>query len=165
MARLAAGDADALGPLYGRYASRIFGLAAQTLDRAAAEEIVQEVFLAVWRKADTFAPARGPFRPWAMRIAHLRVLNELRRRGRRPQLERDPDGLHLLTLPDPEPLPDEAAWTAQRRDALWRALHDLPSPQRRALEVVLGRAELGQDPVEPQVWVGRPSRYWSRWPP
>src|SRR5438270_2591151 len=85
MGQLAAGRQEALGPLHGRYAPLIFGLAAQTLDRAAAEEIVQEVFLAVWRKAATFDPARGTFRAWVLRIAHLRVINELRRRGRRPQ--------------------------------------------------------------------------------
>ena len=95
MGQLAVGRQDALGPLHGRYASLVFNLAAQTLDRATAEEIVQDVFVAVWRKAGTFDPARGTFRAWVLRIAHLRVLNELRRRGRRPRVEPDPEGLRL----------------------------------------------------------------------
>src|SRR5262244_46145 len=54
MSELAAGRPEALGPLHGRYAALIWGLAARSLDRAAAEEISQEVFLAVWRHAATF---------------------------------------------------------------------------------------------------------------
>ena len=78
MSQLAAGRQDALGPLHGRYASLVFNLAAQSIDRATAEEIVQDVFVAVWRKAGSFDPARGSFRAWVLRIAHHRVLNELR---------------------------------------------------------------------------------------
>src|SRR5271165_5985423 len=110
MGQLAAGRQDALGPLHGRYASLVFNLAAQTLDRATAEEIVQDVFVAVWRKAGTFDPARGTFRAWVLRIAHLRVLNELRRRGRRPRVEPDPEGLHIASVPEHGPEPDRAAW-------------------------------------------------------
>ena len=120
----------------GRYAALIFNLAAQTLDRAAAEEIVQDVFLVVWRKAGTFDPARGAFRPWVLRIAHLRVINELRRRGRRPQAAPDPDGLRLMTLPDRGPPPDEAAWQrVSPHDVVQDAVAHLPPPQRQALSL------------------------------
>src|SRR5690348_7679937 len=84
MRELAAGREEALAPLHRRYAALVFNLAAQSLDRSAAEEIVQDVFVAVWKSATTYDPARGPVRPWLLQIAHLRVLNELRRRGRRP---------------------------------------------------------------------------------
>src|SRR4051794_26784888 len=57
--RLADGEADALGPLYGRYVRLVFSIASQSLDHSAAEDLVQEVFLVVWRKASTFDPARG----------------------------------------------------------------------------------------------------------
>ena len=66
MSQLAAGRPEALGPLHGRYASLVFGLAARSLDRATAEEITQEVFLTVWQKAATFDPARGTFRAWVV---------------------------------------------------------------------------------------------------
>ena len=107
MCQLAAGAQEALGPLYSRYARLIFHLAARTLDRPAAEEIVQDVFLVVWRQAATFDPTRGLFRPWVLQITHFRILNELRRRSRQPQLELDPDGLHLASLPDDSPEPAE----------------------------------------------------------
>src|SRR3982751_539623 len=62
MRQLIGGGQDALAPLYSRYVPLIFQMAAQSLGRSAAEEIVQEVFLAVWRKAGTYDPAREPFR-------------------------------------------------------------------------------------------------------
>src|SRR5713101_9491808 len=131
--QLAAGSHEALGLLYNRYARLIFHLATRTLDRPTAEEIVQEVFLAVWRQAVTFDPDRGPFRPWVLQIAHFRILNELRRRSRQPQVEPDPEGLHLADLPDDSPEPAEAAWLEYRRSALQAALAELSPPQRQAL--------------------------------
>ena len=135
MRRLAAGRQEALARLHGRYAPLIFNLAAQTLDRAAAEEIAQDVFVTVWRKAATFDPARGAFRPWVLRIAHVRILNELRRRGRRPQVAPDPDGLRLAALPDPGPEPAEETWREYRRATVQEAVQALPPPQRQALSL------------------------------
>ena len=135
MSRLAAGRRDAIGPLHGRYASLAFAIAARSLGRAAAEEIVQDVFVAVWRKADTFDPSRGTFRSWVLRITHLRVLNELRRRGRRPQVEADPEGLHLGNVPAAGPGPEEEAWLDHRREIVRAAVEALPPPQRQALRL------------------------------
>src|SRR3979411_3328042 len=84
IAELAVGRQESLGPLYTRYAAAIFRLAEHSLDLAAAEEIVQEVFLAIWRSAPTFDPHQGAFRPWLYQLAHWKILNELRRRRRRP---------------------------------------------------------------------------------
>jgi RNA polymerase sigma-70 factor (ECF subfamily) len=135
MSQLAAGRQEALGPLHGRYASLVFNLAAQTLGAATAEEIVQDVFVAVWRKAGSFDPARGTFRAWVLRIAHLRVLNELRRRGRRIKVEPDPEGLGVSSAPEPGPGPPEAAWREHRRAIVRQAVAALPPPQRQALSL------------------------------
>src|SRR3954471_8847188 len=135
MGELAAGRQEALAPLHGRYAALIFNLAAQSLDRPAAEEIVQDVFLAIWRKAETYDPARGALRPWLLRIAHLRIINELRRRGRRPQLLPDPDGLHYTTALDQRPQPEEEAWQEYRRAVVQEAVEHLPPPQQQALRL------------------------------
>src|SRR5262245_2983381 len=118
MRQLAAGASEALGPLYQRYARLIFHRAAKSLDRAAAEELVQEVFLAVWRRAETFDPARGLFRPWVLQIAHYRMLNELRRRSRQPQLEPDPESVQVAEVPDESLGPAEVVWQDYRRAAL-----------------------------------------------
>src|SRR5271154_5366748 len=115
MSELAAGRREALGPVHGRYASLVFGLAARSLDRATAEEITQEVFLTVWQKAATFDPARGTFRAWISHITHTRVVNELRRRGRRPRATWDSHGAESANLADSEPGPAEAIWREHRR--------------------------------------------------
>jgi RNA polymerase sigma-70 factor (ECF subfamily) len=133
MRALAAGSEEALRPLYARYAPIVFGLASQSLDRATAEEIVQDVFLALWRNAAQYDPARGPVRPWLLQIAHFRILNELRRRSRRPQLAPDPEGDALGALADADPGPAAAMWSEYRRGAVRDALALLPPAQRQAL--------------------------------
>jgi RNA polymerase sigma-70 factor (ECF subfamily) len=133
MSQLAAGHPDALGPLHGRYAALVFSVAAQTLDRATSEEVVQDVFVAIWRKAGSFDPARGSFRNWLLRITHFRVLNELRQRSRRPQVEPDPDGSQLGSAPEPGPGPVEEVWREHRRMIVRDAVEALPPTQRQAL--------------------------------
>jgi len=133
MRALAAGREEALRPLYARYAPVVFGLASQSLDRATAEEIVQDVFLALWRNAAQYDAGRGSLRPWLLQIAHFRILNELRRRSRRPQLAPDPEGDQLGALSDPDPGPAAAAWSEYRRAAVRDALALLPPAQRQAL--------------------------------
>ncbi len=135
MSQLAAGRSDALQALYGRYSSLVFGLASRTLDRATAEEIAQEVFLTVWRKAATFDPARGTFRSWVVRITLSRVRNELRRRGRRPRTTSSADVNGAENRPDSVPDPADAAWHEHLRAAVRAAVDDLPTAQREALRV------------------------------
>ena len=135
MSELAAGRREALGPLHGRHASLVFGLAARSLDRATAEEIAQEVFLSVWEKAATFDPARGTFRAWVSHITQTRVVNELRRRGRRLRATSDSNGTRSENLADSEPGPAEAVWREHRRAAVRAAVETLPPSQREALSL------------------------------
>jgi RNA polymerase sigma-70 factor (ECF subfamily) len=130
---LAGGRQESLGALYARHAPLVFGIARQTLDGAAAEDIVQDVFLAVWQGAATFDAARGAFRPWLLQIAHNRVLNELRRRSRKPLPGTGTDSDRLEALPDPGPEPSAEIWREFRRSAVREALKQLPPPQRQAL--------------------------------
>src|SRR5262245_14749398 len=133
MRQVAGGSAEALGLLHRRYARLVFGLAVSTLDRAAAEDLVQDVFLAVWRNAGRFDPERGTVRAWLMQIAHFRILNELRRRSRQPEILPDADGLVLAGIPAGDPGPAEATWQEHRRAVLSSALDELPAAQREAL--------------------------------
>src|SRR5437870_11195870 len=135
MRQVADGSAEALGLLHLRFARVIFGLAVQSLDRAAAEALVQEVFLAVWRNARRFDPERGTVRAWVLQITHFRLLNKLRRRSRQPEVVPDPEGLVLADLPASDPGPVEATWEQHRRTVLKSALDELPPPQREALSL------------------------------
>jgi RNA polymerase sigma factor (sigma-70 family) len=133
MRALASGSEDAIGPIYSRYAPIVFGMAARALDRPTAEEIVQDVFVSIWKGAASFDPSRGPAKPWLLQIAHYRIANELRSRSRRPQTQADPEGERLANLTDPSPDQTEQAWNEYRHAALRRALEELPPPQRQAL--------------------------------
>ena len=80
MERVAAGDAAALEELYDRYARPAYSLARRvTDDPAFAEEVVQEVFLAVWRQPERFQPSRGGFASWLLAAVHHKAVDAVRR--------------------------------------------------------------------------------------
>jgi RNA polymerase sigma-70 factor (ECF subfamily) len=118
-----------------RHAPRVFSLATAALGRAAAEEIVQDVFVAVWRGADGFDPSRGAFRNWLLTITHNRIANELRRRGRRPDTRESLDTANNLDPADAGPGPDDNVWRDFRRETLREAVDSLPLKQRQALSL------------------------------
>ena len=84
---VAEGSHDALAVLYDRYVDSIFAVARRsTSDRGAAEEVVQETFLALWDRAETFDPAMGSVGGWLRAIARNRSVDRLRAAARRPTL-------------------------------------------------------------------------------
>jgi RNA polymerase sigma-70 factor, ECF subfamily len=135
MVELAGGRPDALGALYSRHSRLVFYLALQSLDRPAAEELVQEVFLAIWRGAASFDPEQGSFRPWLLRLAHWRILNELRRRHRRPREQTgvDDDEELVRQVLDDAPGPEERAFEKEHRRIVDSAMDALPPKQREAV--------------------------------
>jgi RNA polymerase sigma-70 factor, ECF subfamily len=131
--RLAEGQPEALDRLHERYGPVLTSLAARQLDRPAAEEIVQDVFLTVWQHAGSFDPQRGSFRPWVFQITRRRIMNELRRRRSRPQVAADPEGVLLDGLEDDAPEVGDKLAGDERRSAVRGALQILPQPQREAV--------------------------------
>jgi DNA-directed RNA polymerase specialized sigma24 family protein len=74
----------ALSKLYDRYSRTVFGVGLKILgDRSMAEELVQEVFLKVWRSSGTFDPSRGSFSTWLYRVTRSVALDLYRKRARR----------------------------------------------------------------------------------
>jgi RNA polymerase sigma factor (sigma-70 family) len=131
VARLGSGDERALRALHRRYAALVFTVAARMVDAAAAEEIVQDVFMMLWQKHGAFDPARGSFKSWICQFARHRALNVLR--GRRHDPSVADEGIEDIT--DDSLQPDEALWTEHRKATLRAALDALPSAQRRALSL------------------------------
>jgi RNA polymerase sigma-70 factor (ECF subfamily) len=122
---------EAMEALYDRHSRAALGLAVRMLgEREAAEEVVQEAFLALWRYAQRFDAARGSVRTWLLGIVHHRAIDRLRGR---PQVAPLPDELGA----DPSPTADVWRQTAQRldRQAITGALDQLPAEQREAIEL------------------------------
>jgi RNA polymerase sigma-70 factor, ECF subfamily len=86
LAALSAGAPDAMARLYDRHGAIAYRTATLLLrDPAAAEEVVQEAFLSVWRNRGRFDPGRGSFRPWLLTIVRNRARDRLRARRVRPE--------------------------------------------------------------------------------
>lgn len=80
MRRLLAGDEDAVRTLYRRFSRPVYGMGLRILgSRESAEELTQDVFVAAWRKAGRYDPARGRLSTWLMTIAHNMAVDRLRR--------------------------------------------------------------------------------------
>ena len=136
MGAIRRGDSSALEGLYDRYARLVFALCARMLRNATeAEEVLQEVFWEVWRRADRYEEARGAPRAYLLKLARSRALDRLRRDRRREDLKLraglDPGWLPSAGSCDPSAERDAIA--AEQRVAIGRALRTLPAVQRRAV--------------------------------
>ncbi len=143
IAALAAGDPNALETLYNQYATLVMTVIQRMVrDRQIAEELLQEVFLRIWQRVETYEPERGQVRNWILGVAHNLALNELRRQRRRPQiLTSQPETAGgtgvpddpLARMPDPGFQPDDIVWLRERRARLADALGQLPEVQRTVI--------------------------------
>src|ERR671921_901062 len=80
MGRVARGDAQAFAALYDELSPSVLGLARRVVrDPARAEDVTQEVFLEVWRKAARYDSGLGKAKTWVMTIAHRRAVDAVRR--------------------------------------------------------------------------------------
>lgn len=153
IAHVAAGDSHALEQLYSRYGRVVYGLALRMLSSAEqAEDIVQETFWRVWRRAATFQRGSGLFAPWLFGIARNLCIDELRRRQSRPALNQVEDQV-LTAIPDPQPAIDELTWETERRRLISVALGELPPDQRQVIELAyfagLSQREIAEQLANP----------------
>ena len=101
LARVAQQDADALRFVYRHTSSKLFGVCLRILhDRQEAEDVLQDVYLTVWRKADGFDPQRASPITWLATLARNRAIDRLRARGGRVVA----DVAEAEALADPAPL-------------------------------------------------------------
>jgi RNA polymerase sigma-70 factor (ECF subfamily) len=123
-------DEASLAALYDRYHLLAFSLALRVVnDRGRAEDVVQDAFLAVWRKAASYADGRGSVKTWLTSIVRNRAIDVVRARR---ESDADDDAI-LLALRDPAPSIVEQVTAALDRDVVRSAIADLPLEQRQAI--------------------------------
>src|SRR5258705_5947180 len=148
---MVAGSEAALEDIYDRYASAIFAAAYRlTADRGTAEEVVQETFLALWNRAESFDAAVGSLAAWLHTIARNRAIDRLRAAGRRPSLvalssaagtDEDPTqalerlvvGGSVIAGSSVPAGPEEAYATEGLREAIRDAVAEMPEAERTVI--------------------------------
>ncbi len=133
MPLIAAKDADAFGVLYDRHGGVAYSLAYRVVgERGAAEDVIQEAFVSVWRSGVRYDAARGSVRSWVLGIVRNRAIDFVRSRARRaPKLDFD-DDLALEQRPASERTEDEAL-RRETASELRGALDDLPGEQAKVI--------------------------------
>jgi RNA polymerase sigma-70 factor (ECF subfamily) len=135
VARLAAGDPDALAELYDRHARVIYSLVLRIVgDEGDAEDVVQDAFSQAWHQAARYDPSRGAVGAWLLTIARTRAIDRLRSRRARPDSTPSDDRV-LLTFPDPHRPQDEIVFDGEKVARVRAALEALPLVQRAAIEL------------------------------
>lgn len=131
LGRIAAGDLEAFRAFYGRYAGRVLAYARQ-LGRGSdlAEDVVQEVFVTVWRRAASFRPDRGDPAGWLYTITRNKLVDHWRRQGERAGLGPFDD----RSLADTAAA-GETAEASDLRVAVRQALARVAPDQRQAIEM------------------------------
>ena len=134
--QIAAADSTALGLLYDRYGRLIYSISFQIVnDAILAEEVTQDVFVQVWKKASTYDSTQGKVTTWLISIARNRTIDQLRRRKIRPEsrsvawddcCEDNADSSIPIEL---------GVIDTERRTVLLTALSALPTDQREALSL------------------------------
>jgi RNA polymerase sigma-70 factor (ECF subfamily) len=134
LARIRAGDEDALAAAYDLHGGLVFGLARRvTRDEQLAGEITQDVFAYLWELPGRVDPGRGSLRSYLAVVTHRRAVDEIRRNERRVRIESSTAIAGHAEGPEASVVDATAA--AWGRDKLTAALNALPDEQRRAVEL------------------------------
>lgn len=135
MIRVARGEKAALGELYDRFSGAALGLALRILkDRQSAEEVVQESFWRVWRRAQSYDPTKR-FSTWLLTIVHNLAIDQVRRRGGLPpSIELDASTELASEIPDAEMDVPDRAWSGVVAVRVREAVARLPDAQRLVIE-------------------------------
>lgn len=129
---VARGDEDALARLYDRYRIILFSLLVRILNsREEAEDVLQEVFLQIWKRAKDFDESRGKPFTWLVTLTRSRAIDRIRQLGARQRLA------EASSLETSEAVSDAVAdiLHSEQREIVARALAALPEEQRRALNL------------------------------
>jgi RNA polymerase sigma factor (sigma-70 family) len=125
-------DAGALEALYERYGRAAYSLARRILtEETLAQDVVQEVFLSLWRDAGRFDAGRGTVATYLLSMTHHRAVDAVRREENLRRWRTSDAGLELEA--DPKARVEDEVEASERRAEVRAALKDLPDAQREAL--------------------------------
>jgi len=132
--RIMAQDENALSAVYDRYSGMVFSVLVRILkDSQAAEEVLQDLFLQLWREAQRFDSSRGSLPAWLMVIARNRAISRLRGRNRRALVETSEE-LPTGYAPWLDNVEQEAA-RAEMVGKVKAAMREMPREQRQVVEL------------------------------
>lgn len=171
LARAGVGDRAAFARLYERTSGHLFAVVLRIQrDRGVAEEVLQEIYVAVWKAAAGFDAARSQPMTWLTGIARNRAIDSLRRQQTQPQIDAvahtsDDDGAPdpLAQQPDDAPGPLDLLGRASDARALGQCMERLSAAQRQSVALAffdgLSHAEVAERLREPlgtvKSWVRR----------
>ncbi len=137
MQRLFYRDLAAFRTLYDRYANLVYSTSLRVLrDAHMAEDMVQEVFLRLWRKPESYLPQKGRFATWLISVTRNRAVDAVRSRNRRYRFETSSPEEQERDVPDVEGEdPALTAELADQRRLVLAAMKDLPPEQRQVIEL------------------------------
>jgi RNA polymerase sigma-70 factor (ECF subfamily) len=137
MQRLAYRDLIAFRALYDRYGNLVYSAALRVVrDTQIAEDMVQEIFLRIWRKPESYVAQRGRFVTWLTSVTRNRAVDEVRSRGRRFRHETASPEEQERELPASDQ--NDPALTAEvsdQRRLILAALAQIPAEQRQIIEL------------------------------
>jgi RNA polymerase sigma-70 factor, ECF subfamily len=126
-------DARAFATLYDRHSRAAYSLAYRMMgEPQAAEDVLQDALLKVWRSAASYRPERGSVRTWLLSIVHNRGIDQLRHLGSRRRMQ------EKVEATAPRSQPGEAfaeSWANVQREQVREALRSLPEEQSKVLEL------------------------------
>jgi RNA polymerase sigma-70 factor (ECF subfamily) len=127
--RIVARDERAVADLYDTHSRLLYGLILRIVrDRSEAEEVLQEVFVQVWTRAETYNAGLGSPAAWLVRIARNRAIDRLRANNVRLR------AVESAPLPETAASPETQAAVSEQQRAVARALDALPTDQRMLIE-------------------------------
>ncbi|WP_431262344.1 sigma-70 family RNA polymerase sigma factor [Roseateles chitinivorans] len=175
MQRVASADRRAFDELYRATSATLFGMVLRiNRDRGHAEEVLQEIYITVWRQAPSFDVAHGKVLTWLTTIARHRAIDSLRRRAAQPATISRFGGIDgsdggdgerdlLDHMPSEQPSPLDLLDDANRAHALERCMSQLSGEQRSSLALAyyqgLSHSEVAEHMSQPlgtvKSWVRR----------
>lgn len=137
MARITRGDEGAFWEIYRRHSAAVLGLLVRMLrDRAAAEDLLQEVFLKLWERRAALDPGAGSALPWLLVVARHRALDRLRSAAWRYEAAvGGGEAAGAADPPDPRAAFEPAVWRGMEMERARAALELLTVNERNVLEL------------------------------